>query len=504
MASARRPNNPAGDPPSLPSGAGIERAARRGAGWSIALMLGRQPINLAATAFASRLLTADDYGLLAMAATSTALFQSFADMGLSWATIRDRELTKAQVDGLFWINVAAGLVLWGVVGAGGPALAAFYGRDELAAIAWALGASFALGGVAAQPAALLARSLRARAIFGVETAACLAGAATLVAGAAAGWGYWALAGQMLATQAVRTLLVLKAAGYVPSRPRRGAGIGRLVGLGGLVTAYGLVVYVGRNLDNILIGRAWGAAALGCYGRAYFLMSIPLMLATAGLSGVMIPTLAALSDDRSRMGRAYREALRATAALGLPIAGLLLVAAPEIVRLIYGDGWGGVVEPLRWLAAAGAVQTVTATCGWLYMTLGEGRRMLLVGVATTAVQAAALVVGNRYGVASVAAAYGLSTVALASPILWAAHAVASLPILPTLRAIRGPVVGTIAAAVAGLLAGRVAGTVATGPGALFSAKLAAGVLAYLAVGAIDRDDLAAFGLARGRIAPGALP
>ncbi|MBX6312968.1 MAG: oligosaccharide flippase family protein, partial [Isosphaeraceae bacterium] len=186
-----------------PPADGIGRLAQRGAAWSFLLVAARQPIGLAATAVLSRLLAPDDYGLLGMAATLTAFLQAFADMGLSWATVRRGGLTRAQVDNLFWINAAAGVLLWGASALAGPALAAFFGRGELVGLAAALGATFALGGLAAQPAALLARQLRARAIFGVESVACLAGALAAVGLALGGWGYWALVGQALATQAIR-------------------------------------------------------------------------------------------------------------------------------------------------------------------------------------------------------------------------------------------------------------------------------------------------------------
>ena len=44
--------------------------------------------------------------------------------------------------------------------------------------------------------------------------------------------------------------------------------------GGTVTLNGLVVYIAYNFDKFLLGRFWGADALGLYGRAYQLINIP--------------------------------------------------------------------------------------------------------------------------------------------------------------------------------------------------------------------------------------
>ena len=45
-------------------------------------------------------------------------------------------------------------------------------------------------------------------------------------------------------------------------------------MGSIVTLNGIVVYVAYNLEKILLGRFWGPDALGIYGRAYQLVSIP--------------------------------------------------------------------------------------------------------------------------------------------------------------------------------------------------------------------------------------
>src|SRR5215510_10003435 len=65
-------------------------------------------INLGGTAVLARLLTPRDFGLLAMVATFTRLIDQLKDMGLASATISRKELSQAQVNYLFWVNLAMG------------------------------------------------------------------------------------------------------------------------------------------------------------------------------------------------------------------------------------------------------------------------------------------------------------------------------------------------------------------------------------------------------------
>ena len=80
-------------------------------------------------------------------------------------------------------------------------------------------------------------------------------------------------------------------GFVPGLPRRAPGVGDLLGLGGGIAGFNGFTFIARNLDNVLIGHAWGDAALGLYDRAYkfLLFSSPASAFFAG-ARIMLPTL----------------------------------------------------------------------------------------------------------------------------------------------------------------------------------------------------------------------
>ena len=158
-----------------------------------------------------------------------------------------------------------------------------------------------------QPLAVLVRRLRFGATFWVETAGVGAGGVVVVGLATAGCGPWALVGQTLASALVRAALALGMSGYAPRWPRFGSETAGLIRFGGYVAAYGLVNAAAQNMDNVLIGSVWGLEALGYYTRAYFLMTVPLLLSSQALAGPTIPALSAVAYDAERLGCVYRSA-----------------------------------------------------------------------------------------------------------------------------------------------------------------------------------------------------
>jgi O-antigen/teichoic acid export membrane protein len=418
--------------------------ARSGAKWSVAQTVGRNVVSIGSTAVLARLLSPGDYGLLGMVATLTALLLVFSDMGLSWATVQKRDVTMIQVSNLFWINVGTGALLWGVCLGLAVPLAQFYARPELVPVTAALGASFLLSGVAVQPIALLQRAMRFDALAKTELAGAVVAALAAILSAQLGCGYWALVIQALAGQAARLIGGLVFSGFVPQRPRSDAETAHMVRFGGLLALNGVLIYFARNLDNVLIGKLWGSEQLGYYTRAYFLMLLPSTLATGVLTGLMVPSLAALHGHPERFGSAYRRAVRLIAFVGAPIAAELALVAPEAVRLVYGERWAPVVPIVTWLSVAGITQPVYNTMGWLFTSSGRATAFVWTTLVNAIVLSAVFFVAAPYGALAVAIGYAVVMgLLLPGPALWAAHWSAGIPFLATIRSIL-PVFACVAA------------------------------------------------------------
>lgn len=417
--------------------------ARKGVKWTALQIIARNLLSLGTTAILARLLSPGDFGLVGMVATLTALLMVFSDMGLSWATIQRQQLSKFQVSNLFWINTGVGILLWGLCILGSPLVANFYNEPKLVTITAALGAGFVLSGIAAQPIALLNRSMNYKATAQIEVFALIAGAGTALAAALYGLGYWALVIQSLSTGLVRTLLAVPMSKIQISAPRKGVNTFSLVTFGGMLAVNGLLIYVARNLDSVLIGKYWGVEELGFYSRAYFLMLLPSMLATGLLTNLMVPSLSALLGDKERFGNAYRKALCMVAFIGCPIALGLTLTANEMVNLIYGEKWQPVVPLLMWLSIASITQPLYNTTGWLFTAAGKAKAYLWLTVANGALLSIGFYIALPYGALGIAKAYGLIMgIIIFFPALWFAHKIAGLSFRHSLKELYPIIIGLI--------------------------------------------------------------
>jgi polysaccharide transporter, PST family len=203
-----------------------------------------------------------------------------------------------------------------------------------------------------------------------------------------------------------------------------------VTFGSYSAAYGIVNYFARNLDNVLVGKFWGATALGYYSRAYFLMTLPGMVVMGVFSGVLIPAMASLRKEPARMEAVYIRALRLITVLGCASAVGLAAAAPELVDLVYGPKWRAVVPILLWLSAASILQPIQNTAQWLYIVSERGRGMFVMGIIVAASATLAFAIGIPSGPVGVARAYAVANTIIAYPVLLMAHRACGLNIKRT--------------------------------------------------------------------------
>lgn len=465
----------------LPTSTNVGQLARRGALWSMSLVFGRQLVSMIVTAVLARVLSPDDFGLVGMVATLTALVALFSDLGLSTATVQRKDLSDQQVHNLFWTNSVAGFLLWGICIALSPIIARFYGRPELVAISIALGSVFALSGFAVQPYALLQRQMRFKRMTFVEICSAAIGGVAATVLALSGFGYWALVLQPLISQSIRVVLIFLSSEYRPGRPALDAGTRSMLHFGGLLALNGAIVYFARNLDNILIGRMWGATDLAFYSRAYFLMMLPSLLVTGAVASVMVPALSALQDDKQRLGGAYRQALQLSALLACPMAAGLGLIAPEIVRLVYGPQWAPVAPILAWLSVSAVFQPIANTQGWLFTATGRGWSFLIASTFYALVTAAAFIVGVQDGAIGVARAYAIVFVVLVTfPVLYLAHSAAGIDLYRSVRTLLPVGIATLCMVIAVILVGWAFKNTSFNWSVVMAVKILSGAVVYCSV------------------------
>jgi O-antigen/teichoic acid export membrane protein len=369
----------------------------------------------------SRLLFPKDFGLFGMVIAFTGFLGLFRDFGLSMASVTRVSVTTDQLSTLFWLNVVVGVVLAVICAAAGPLLVTFYGEPRLQLIALAVGVGFVFIGAGAQHRAILQRAMRFGTLGVIDTAALVLGIASGVAMAAFGMGYWALVVMTVSPQIASAVGAWLATGWIPGGPKRGTGVRSMLWYGGGVTFNGVIVYIAYNADKVLLGRYWGAEALGTYGRAYQLINLPLDNLTSTVSQVVFPALARLQNDPERLRSYFVQGYSFFFALVLPLTVGCAMFPEDIVRVFLGSKWLEAAIIFRLLAPTMITFALINPLGWMLMATGRLSRSVKMAILIAPTVLVAYTIGLRYGPQGVALGFSTAMLLLALPlIVWATH------------------------------------------------------------------------------------
>src|SRR5277367_932015 len=391
---------------------GLARLSAHGANFSL---------RLGSLMILARLLGPKEFGLVGMVTAFTGVLTLFRDFGLSSAAIQRKTVTDEQISTLFWINVLVGLLLTLVSVGMAPAIAAFYHEPRLVKVTAVLAIGFLFNAAGVQHSVLLQREMRFTALAVIGTVSMIVGTAIAIVGALAGYGYWALVAMSIITPLIYTVCVWIATSWVPGMPRRGAGIRSMMRFGGTVTLNGLVVYVASNLDKVLIGRFWGTDAIGIYGRAYQLISIPTDNLNASVGEVAFSALSRIQDDPIRLKSYFLKGYSLVLAMTLPITLACAFFADDIILVALGPKWMEAAPLFRLMAPTILVFAVANPLGWLVTSLGLVSRNLKIALLIAPTMVASYVLGLRYGPKGVAFAYSAAlTLWLLPLIAWCVH------------------------------------------------------------------------------------
>jgi PST family polysaccharide transporter len=94
---------------------------------------------------------------------------------------------------------------------------------------------------------------------------------------------------------------------------------------------------------------------------------------------------------------------------------VLVAAPQLIRVIYGPKWIPVIPLVQIFALAAIVSSIQVNAGWIFLSQGRTDVLFKLGVFTTVVVVISFVVGLRGGVEGVVIAYTIATYLVAYPV-----------------------------------------------------------------------------------------
>ena len=400
-----------------PTEGAVHRLAARGAGATVFSSCVTLGIQLIATLVLARLLTAADFGLVAMATTFSLLLTNFGLNGFTEAILQREKLTHQLASTLFWINFASGIFLSAGFAAAGGLLARFYHEPAVSMVCAGLSLAIVSSSTSVFHIALLKRAMRFGVVSLTDIVARIVSVSVSIVFGLHGWGYWALVAGAIALPLSQSLGAWYFCRWVPGIPRRAPGIGSMVRFATSVYGRFGVNYIVRNSDNLLVGWRFGAYSLGFYKRAYDLFALPVSQVMSPLMNVAVSALSRVKDDADQFQRYVVAAIAVTAFVGMGLGGNLTLTGSDLIRVLLGAKWGEAGRIFTYFGPGIGIMLVYFVQGCIHLSIGHPERWLRWSIIESLFTAVLFVLALPWGPRGIALAWTISFWVLMVPGFW---------------------------------------------------------------------------------------
>ena len=361
----------------------LDRQLVNGIAWTASLRWVGQIISWAALAYAVRVLTPGDFGLLRMATSVIGVALLAEDFGLDIVLLQDRSLDGQRRARLVGFAILLGVVLMFVFLALAVPLANFNNEPTVAIIVAALSLRFVIDAIQILPRAMLQRELQFQrlAILGLVQTTVTSG--VLVLAARAGLSFYSLIVNTLAGLAVSTALLLWWHPYKVEWPRDLRSILTPILQGWRVLMSRVAWYGYNNFDATIIGKMLGKDTLGIYAQASDLAKQPMEEITSSFSRVVPGVFTRVQNNMPEMRRYFLILTEFLSYLALPVGAGIALTADRIVAVALGPQWQGVVVPLQILCLYTAFLSAQALVAHILLWTGQLRAVMWCSILTAA-------------------------------------------------------------------------------------------------------------------------
>ncbi|MBD2746936.1 lipopolysaccharide biosynthesis protein [Microvirga sp. BT688] len=315
--------------------------------WTAFAMGSQAIVQVLSITMLARLITPGDFGVFSAALLATGLLSIFSQFGIGSAIVQRRVLEERHLRTGFTLSLLLNIGFQILIWIAAPLISAFFKIPELTSVMRFSSLVFTCQAVSVVAEALVQRDLRFGWLSRMEAITFTIGFVGV--GLPLAWielGVWALAGAHVTQHSLRTLVLLVRQPHPKALQLDWRTVRELLHFGSGLTLARLGNYLAQQGDQFIVGRWLGSQALGLYSHAYQLMTAPALLVGRILDSVLFPTMAQVQLEPSRLARGYRSGLAISAVLVLPASMILAIVAPEIVLLLLGPKWLGVVPPFQ--------------------------------------------------------------------------------------------------------------------------------------------------------------
>ena len=306
--------------------------------WKFCERFLNQGITFVVSLILARLLSPEDYGVVAVVMVFINLAAVFISSGFASALIQKKDADDTDFSTMFFCSLVCAAVLYLVLFLTAPLVAQIYKNPILKLVLRVYALNIPLSVCQSIQTAYISRHMLFRKTFINSAINAVICGAVGIGLALAGFGVWALVFQGIVGTIANTIVLFF---LIPWRPRwvfSKESAKSMLGFGGRVLAADLSATFFNEVRSLVVGAVYSTADLAYYNKGQQIPHLITNNLSSIMGSVMFPAVANYSDDLQQVKMITRRGLRVLAYVLVPcMFGLAAVMEPLVIFL-FTDKW----------------------------------------------------------------------------------------------------------------------------------------------------------------------
>ena len=349
----------------------------------------QQLISLGFGIYFLRVLTQDDYGLVAMLSIFTGIASTIINFGFSTALINKKNATHEDYNAVFWFTFFAGLGLYIILFFSAPFIAQFYGKPVLIQLSRFIFISFFVAGLGMVANAILLKKLMIKQLAIIDITSLLTSCIIGLFFAIKGYAYWAIAIQSVLFVSLSALSRIIVAAWKPTLDFDFSPLKQMYSFSIKLFLTNIFTQVNANVLNVIVGKNFGSSDTGQLERGQSWVIKGTTFINGMIGSVAQPVLVQINEDKERQIGVLRKMIRFGSFISFPLMLGLAFVGKEFILITVTERWLPSVPFLQLYCIWGAVSFLMVLFTNLLFTQGKSDIYMGVTIAIGLIQIAVI-------------------------------------------------------------------------------------------------------------------
>jgi len=325
----------------------------------------------------ARLLSPEDYGVVASASIVVGFSQIFSDAGLSSTLIQSREDSKKVANIVFFGNFFIASFVYIIIFLFSGLIAKLFHDVRIEDVLRVQSLILVFNSLSSTHSALFRKELNFQSLFWVRLLSVGAPALASIPLAYFGYGYWALVAGTLSGSIFQVVILWKLSKWRPSFEIDKKILKKVFGFSSWVTLESFFAWFFSWGDSTIVGIYLSTKELGLFrtGNSFVVMVFGFLLSP--LLPVLYSSFSTINNDSERLREYFAKVTKIIGFITLPVTFSIFFYKIQIEHIVFGAKWAGVNEVIGIMALMFGLSWLVGANYELYRAIGKPKINIMI-------------------------------------------------------------------------------------------------------------------------------